>query len=335
MILAKYREIYIALFVAVVVFAISVTGAEYLWRSRGFVPYVESDRALWSIHRDIVKNHPKCVALLGSSRILADIDIETMRLSFGNQKIVQLGILGRGPVAVLKDLAEDESFCGLVICEFDIIDFSKDRWPSSESYMNYYHEEYDWANAIDRKLQLGVEQNMASSHPAVTMHRTIEQIIRRRMLPVPPRVNTTELRQAVYDDSHVSKVASARWKQDGADFVTIKCEKMAETLKPDVWLTNLKIVESYVTKIESRGGKIVFVRLPTTGVRRDIERELLPRKLYWDRFAAATSAMTIHFEDFKSLMGFDCVDSSHMQQKDAVPFTKVLCEIVGDGGDGR
>ena len=37
-----------------------------------------------------------------------------------------------------------------------------------------------------------------------------------------------------------------------------------------------------------------------------------PREVYWDRLAAHSRALAIHFEDYPHLAGFQCPDGSHL-----------------------
>ena len=68
-------------------------------------------------------------------------------------------------------------------------------------------------------------------------------------------------------------------------------------LDPKEWLQEALEIESFVKKILDRGGKVVFVRLPSSGEHWEIDEKFLPRRQYWDKFAAITSAETIHFQD--------------------------------------
>ena len=59
-----------------------------------------------------------------------------------------------------------------------------------------------------------------------------------------------------------------------------------------------------------------------------IIQDLYPRATYWDVFAAQTAAITIHFADEPTLRDFTCPEGSHMDQSDAVRFTRSLVVIM-------
>ncbi|HSH09732.1 MAG TPA: hypothetical protein VK995_05055, partial [Oceanipulchritudo sp.] len=83
-------------------------------------------------------------------------------------------------------------------------------------------------------------------------------------------------------------------------------------------------VKADVDKITARGGKVVFIRFPSTEDLRQLEQELWPRDAFWDRLIAETGAPGIHFEDYADLSGFWCPEWSHLSRVDAVTFTRNL-----------
>ena len=95
-----------------------------------------------------------------------------------------------------------------------------------------------------------------------------------------------------------------------------------------VFWEGIQKLEDLVTKIQTRGGKVIFVRFPTSGNCWQMDEEYLPKAKYWDVFAAHTRARTIHFKDYPSLSAFECPDCSHLDYRDAILFTKALVAIL-------
>ena len=85
-----------------------------------------------------------------------------------------------------------------------------------------------------------------------------------------------------------------------------------------------------VEAVRQRGGRIVFVRLPSTGTLREIEDRFTPRHAFYDRMLEAAAAPGIHFEDFSQLASFDCPEWSHLTAEDAVRFTAVLMPLLDE-----
>ena len=91
-------------------------GWEYHWRQRSFQPSRVSDEPLWLMAREHLASSAKPVALLGASRLQVGLDLDVFAEVTGI-KPEQLAICYSSPIPVLRHLAEDESFRGLVICE--------------------------------------------------------------------------------------------------------------------------------------------------------------------------------------------------------------------------
>ncbi|MHC4248019.1 MAG: hypothetical protein ACYS9X_02715 [Planctomycetota bacterium] len=58
------------------------------------------------------------------------------------------------------------------------------------------------------------------------------------------------------------------------------------------------------------------------------EEEKFPRARHWDVFAAGIPAPAIHFLDHPALAAFECPEGSHLDYRDATPFTRALARIL-------
>jgi len=83
-------------------------------------------------------------------------------------------------------------------------------------------------------------------------------------------------------------------------------------------------VQAAIEKIRSRGGKIVFVRLPHTGGLKELEDHDTPRNKTWDPILEKTGAPGIYYSDYPELAEFNCPEWSHLSAGDSVEFTKRL-----------
>jgi hypothetical protein len=90
----------------------------------------------------------------------------------------------------------------------------------------------------------------------------------------------------------------------------------------------LEKTKSNVDKIRKKGGKVIFLRLSSTGKLREMENTFTPRQQFWDRILKTTGSSGIHFEDYDKLKGFDCPEWSHLNQSDATEFTKRLMPLL-------
>lgn len=90
----------------------------------------------------------------------------------------------------------------------------------------------------------------------------------------------------------------------------------------------LQRIAKAVAAIQKRGGKVVFIRYPSTGKIRELEAQFTPRNLFWDQIIAVSGAPGIHFEDYAELSGFQCPEWSHLSKKDSILFTQNLMPIL-------
>ncbi len=96
----------------------------------------------------------------------------------------------------------------------------------------------------------------------------------------------------------------------------------------DTLLGIFKQVKISIDKIKDRGGKVVFVRTPSSGAYIETENIVYPRKKYWDAMLAHTKTEGIYFKDYPETANFICPEWSHLSSKDAVVYTKELARIL-------
>jgi hypothetical protein len=101
-------------------------------------------------------------------------------------------------------------------------------------------------------------------------------------------------------------------------------ERLNFTPNPEELTALLTEIESYVKLIQARGGRVVFVRMPSEGEILEFEKKYYPRSTCWDVLAARTSAHCIHFYDSPAMGKLKCPDESHLDAKDRKEFTQLL-----------
>jgi hypothetical protein len=80
--------------------------------------------------------------------------------------------------------------------------------------------------------------------------------------------------------------------------------------------------------LQGRGGRVVFLRAPSSGERWRLEERFHSKKQCWDRFAQRTTAQCVHFRDCRNLAELRCPDESHLDYRDAGRFTRGLISEV-------
>jgi hypothetical protein len=87
-------------------------------------------------------------------------------------------------------------------------------------------------------------------------------------------------------------------------------------------------VAESVRRIQQNGGQVVFLRMPSTGARLQLEESAFPSRLYFPALASVTSAPWIDFRDLSGAEPLDCPDESHLSPGAARVFTARLVETL-------
>lgn len=305
-----------------------LTGAmECLWRSKGHVPSVPDSARLWTWTRDQVASSPReSVVILGDSRAQLGIDIELARKTL-NRPVWQLAIAGGGsPLAALEELAEDKSFSGEVIATV-VPGWFELPAELHQKYVSLYQSNTELFDGFETRASSELASVLVVKRPACNLRHTLEAIAKRR-IPIPDSRRMDINRQIHADFSKVN-VEKLR-----ADLLRELHERRGTgPVNPNptpTWHSQMMRYVEAAQAISKRGGQVVFVYMPISGPRVASDEETNPRALYWDVFAQAAKpfAQTIHFEDFEDLRTFECPDMSHLDAKDAGPFTAALLKHI-------
>lgn len=327
-----------ALFMIVVVVAV-IGSWEYYLRANGFILSYDDAAPQWAAQRAMVYNSPKqTTVFIGSSRIKYDLDIPTWEKLTG-RSAVQLSIEGNSPVPVLLDLADDTAFHGkLVVDVTEPLFFSNMPEYSKEptGNINYYRSETPAQKAGYYLNNLLESQFVFLDKRFLSLNAQLDK------LPVPPRpgrqafdvptfpadfYKVSASRQTYMDDRFVQDTLLQHMVQNiWAGFLTMgaKAPPPPPNMVPEV----LKAVATAVHKIKSRGGEVVFVRTPSSGMFWQVEQKAFPREKLWDVLLASTQCPGIHFMDYESTRHFVCPEWSHLQPRDARAYTKALISLL-------
>jgi hypothetical protein len=91
---------------------------------------------------------------------------------------------------------------------------------------------------------------------------------------------------------------------------------------------NLEQVAEMVARLRSRGTRVVFAILPTSGFISDIEARRYPRNLFAQKVAERLDVQMIATDDFPATQGFVCPDGSHLDGKDRRAFTEAFAKLL-------
>lgn len=326
-----------------------VLSMELSLAGRGFEATALDTEALWQKHRVRAGRLGKqALILLGASRIQLDLDLDVLPARSGLEP-VQLTIDGSSFVPVLEGLAADPSTTGTFLVSYkDHLIPGNEQIDRASAYQSNYERlersalpdstvsEAFLFSAVGRRLRSFADGARPLStllirvlDPSATPQYLITRYDRSRLadyslVPMPGFYYKMVLRSL---GNNALQLPRNPTHQD-LEFIL---HREISRLKPagrEAFERGMVHVESLVRKIQQRGGEVVFVVMPSSGLVRDIERKRYPRARFWDHFARQTEAKTYHFEDYPTLSHFHCPDGSHLDYRDRKKFTEALGEII-------
>ena len=191
----------------------------------------------------------------------------------------------------------------------------------TQSFVDYYHRA--WVSPVqdlECRLRLAVQERFVVTMSGAGYGQALQQLLHgQRPKPKPVfflRINPDRCFDADYtrvdcrkqEEVHIEKFAEFR-------------AKYAAFSEQD-WRAVIQQTRTLAARIEQRGGKIIFVRFPTSGKIRACDEENFPRLRFWNQLTADLHA--IHFEDVPTLRTFTCPDGSHLDERDKPAFTRAL-----------
>ncbi len=342
-IIPRHHWVLLAL-ASVALTAVFTLGWELYCRHLGYAPALNDTEDLWASRRALVDEQPNRTVLIGSSRMLFDFDMDVYEEAMGERPL-QLATVGTNPGPYLKDLAGHPEFSGTVIVGVAPGLFFAPGGPPVNRPNDHLKRFYDWSptQRIGHHLGMWLERRLAFLNES---DLTLNQLLLQLKIPnrekvkgkpeLPPYFHTVdEERQGGMTDMAENDTAlQKRIQQIWIPLFTpppppkgLSKEEAAAGHKKAVERI-LNQTKEHVEKIRSRGGQVIFLRLPSTGTVREMENKYTPRAGYWDRILKVTGAPGIHFEDHPQLTGFDCPEWSHLTKEDATEFTRRLMPLL-------
>jgi len=328
---------------AAVLALVVLTAWEFKVRRVGYSPSLNDTADRWSLIRSKVGDEPGQTVIVGSSRIMFDLDLETYADHFGVDRPLQLAMPGTNPLSILEHVAEEEGFDGtLILGVAPGLWFVPQGMPVDNA--NQAIGRYDnWSPSQRLGLVLAgaLQSRLAFIEPD---DLSLGALLNRIKLSNRPdaTANLPPVLPAYF--AGMDKYRQVRmW--DRCDFGTDRAKLIQQTWIPlftpppppphlsgeefeQMMKKNteahLERIQVAVDKVRARGGRVVFVRPPSTGQVRELEKKFSPREQTWDLMLQVTGAEGIHFEDYPDLAAFDCPEWSHLTAADAVRWSRAL-----------
>lgn len=329
-----------SLIVAVVLSVLSITAWELYWRSQGYFPDLDDDKYLWAHTRAKVdKATNQDVVLIGSSRVLFDIQVDKWKQLTGIQPI-QLANPGSSPLPVFHDIVENSDFKGTIIIGvteglfFSTTFPQAGPWRRPASRVEFYEEE-TYAQKLNFYLGLPLQNNLAfisnddedwyDDINLKSLLNTIEFPKRTAKPKFPPFYRfqdmdfnrNTRMKDRMLTDTIFNNSVKTVWKA-----------MISGDMPPPDKKGTTEFFLKDVEKFKARGGKIILLRCPSDGFFKELETQFLPRTEYWDELVSKANVPAYHYLDYESLSSFKTVEWSHLSGQDADKFTENFINLL-------
>ncbi|GAB2601783.1 hypothetical protein [Spirosoma areae] len=326
-----------AAWLALVLVLTFVVGWELYWRSQHHALSYNDDESLWASKRKLIyQSSPAQPVVIGSSRIKFDLDIDTWAGITGT-KPIQLSLPGTSPRPMLTDLGNDKDFRGTVLIDVTegLFFTPSGSFPEKEAIKRVTaYPKWSLSQQVSFQLNRVLEANLLFLDE---LNLSLNPLL--DLLPIPTRpgvwggpkfprefsVNEfdrqTKMTDAFVADTALQNQVKGVWQDIGA-------HSPKKAIDGPPLLEILNETKRSVEQIRARGGQVVFIRTPSDGPMREVEKQAFPRARYWDRLLAHTQSPGIYFEDYPVLTRFRCPEWSHLTPKDAIRFTEDFIPII-------
>ena len=332
-----WRGITVIVVLAVIAAA---TAWEFYCRAIGYSPTLNDNEDLWTMARQRVQ--PESIAIIGDSRAWFDLDLDELQKGLGKRP-VQLAMAGGCPYPALADLANDESFHGTIICSVTPRLFvAPPGTPPMERAEKAVRRSRTQtpAQRVSQILAMPLEEHVAFLKQE---DLTLDDLLKRppirdrpgALVPptLPPYFRSVDRERRARMIEECARPGSEVQKRIQQIWIPLFSPPPLPTYIPrEEFLKQMggaieqrfHDVATAVQKLRARGGRIIFVRFPSSGELKKLEDRETPRAQIWDRIIKDTTAPGIYYEDFPELSGFNCPEWSHLSAGDSVEFSKRL-----------
>jgi len=310
---------------ALVLLLFVVGSWEALIRSAALGPEFIDNRALWVSERHRLNGYGgDAIAVLGASRVQRAIHPETLARELGGP-VVQLAVEGTSAIPLLEDLAVDPRFRGTVL--FSVAPaFSFNRRLSKLDAGNQaewvaYYRSQSRSRRFEYELRLATQDLFAFRSPDASVTRVLPDVLLRGKLP------ESNFKMTFADRSVSVDYSKFRTPETPQRMVDLYLEN-TEAYEADEFADLINYVSAIVTILNVKNCRVIFLRLPSGDIVRDLERRMFPNERFWGYMKRNINAEFIHFEDFPELSGYLSVDGSHVASEKSAAFTKVLAGVI-------
>lgn len=292
--------------------ATALGSEEAFWRSEGFRPSVSASKDLWHFWRERTKGDDgNVIVFLGTSRMRAAFDPDTISEIIPSHEVVQLGIDGRGShIPILRGLANDEQFRGIVVCSLLPLLFDDELDHKSQLDYEVYHP--SWGRYINAITWSVIQSGSTLLLPDLRLDQLVRQAVEAK--PVARR------RQFV-SSFRRSLTCTAMPNQESLDESislfqqAMESDRRTYANQAEYGAELVSALRLPVSKIHHRGGSVIFVLLPQS---RNDERFVEESDVWFGSLVRSCQELNCPYIDYRELVpkallpnGSWCSDGVH------------------------
>ena len=327
---------------AIIIFLGVVSSMECSLAHLGYQPTVLDSEERWGFERmRASKIGGKALILIGASRIHLGIDLNTVRTETSLEPI-QLAADGSSFVPVLKNLADDPSITGTILIDYTPAAINGARSGKygviSKNIKEYEHQigKSDWFSLIniEKNLSTFVQERLRSYADGATPLMSLQWHIiqweepHQYLITLPDRSRLADYKKVVMPEFYYARVArTLSVKLDNVKeslSSEAQLRKKIDQLKPEDnvnYISGSDYIRVLVDKIKSRGGKVFFVEMPTSGMIKEIDEKSFPDAQFLTQFERILDVKVLRSAIDPTLMTYTCPDGSHLDYRDRASFT--------------
>jgi hypothetical protein len=331
--------------VALAVFILFAVWMEWQLVRRGFVPTIIDSQERWETERARASQlGKKALILIGASRIQLDIDLDLLREKTGLEP-VQLALDGSTWMSVLAGLAADPEIRGTIIIDYydDNIgvyggaaeklqrDYEK-QTGKSFVLLPYKHSEKFLTEWVHERLRSYADgASPLNSFLFKIWNANKESTFVTTYLDRSRSADYARIKMPDYYYSRVARNLGMELPIINADTESVLRQRIS-LLKPAdnaEFVQRVAAVKKLVDTIQARGGRVMFLAMPSSGMVREIEERKYPIDKFWKRFVEVIGVPAVRSNDNKLIGNFICPDGSHLDMRDRERFTLAMTYALG------
>lgn len=324
---------------------------EYRLAALGYQPTARDTPARWMAERRrAAALGERALILVGASRFQVGLDLAALRKETGLEP-VQLAIDGSAGGPVLENLVKDPAIRGTIL--FDYYGYALGGNGVAEKWVRQYEKRGDriaWlehpAQASEERLDGWLREHLrlyadgADPLSALRLRVLPASPSRQYLVMLPDRSRLADYSRVPMPAAYHSRVARTLGESfdlESPEIETRLTDRVARLKPADPRPLGTIAAElaGMAAKLRARGGDLILLAMPTSGLVREIEERRYPRVQFWDRLLAESGVAGIHALREPAFGSYVCPDGSHLDQRDRARFARELAAALRQRGAGR